>query len=1069
MANQPTKYKKFLAGAASATLVATAIVPTALAAETAATDFSDVAANHTHYAAIMQAVERGLFDGYTDGTFKPENTIDRKGVAKSLAKYVISQSEYKTFEEYITANKLVEKVTPFNDVPATHGDAELFNASLIVKDAGIFTGSNNNLMPGNVITRQQMAKVLVNGFGLKDLAGVESKVTDNDKAQAEFVDFINILSENGVTEVTAFNPTSPVKRGQMASFLNRAYDSAHKVVAPETATKVVSVSATNLKEVVVTFDGTVEKATAADVNNYSIDGKVLSTATLSDDKKSVTLTLDTTSPNTAFTNQAEYKLSFNNVKAGSTVLSAKEHKFTPVDSTLPTVTDVTSLGNKTLRVTFSEPVKAANASNFQVDGKTVIGFTEVTGNSVIVKLYSALDNGEHTVNVKNVTDFNEFKSLSQDVKFNVVEDVTAPTISSVEEASFEEVVIKFSEPVDPATVLAANVHWLQGNTKMTAGSVTRLADDTYAFDFTNNKIQYTTDLYVSGVKDYSGNSLASGAKIQVTPVVDQTRPEVVNVDMTSRSELTVKFSKVLNEASAETAANYVIKDADGKEVSKLKTVVQQADTKVVKVFLTTPLAEGKKYTLSISGVSDNTTLKNVILPYTKELTTTDTTNAVVAADAVVRNSTTNSLVVTFPEVMAVSGDGSIVDSSKYLYDVDGTWKALPSGVNFNVTPDGKSVIISFPTDVDVDNVDNLRIQLVKDTAGNYIKDLSVDRAVQAPGTVSIVGVTATANNEIEVDFNANLLSNTINAADFAVKTDEVSPSTLSVVKAELSSSDASVVVLTLADSTKLAENATYNVKDVEVQVRANARTATPSGIAIDANVAGVRVDDAINATIKEVVGAADGSQFKVVFNEELDAVATTGTSEATDLVIKSGSTTLIPGVDYEVTAAANSTDLVVTFTGTTTNRTGVMTVALPAPRFLEDEAGNVVSTTSEAIQFEVDNAAPTVAAGVAAPATNSVTTLVLTASEALHDATTGTAIADAADVKAYLDGATAAKINTAVYDATNKTITIAFKTAADAPVTADVISTKNLADKAKKSLLNQKFTFDGAKWVQANK
>ena len=81
-------------------------------------------------------------------------------------KYVIAQSNYKTFAEYIPAKKLVGKVTPFTVVLSTHGDAEVYNACLIVKYSGIFRGSNYKLMPSNNITRQQMAQVIVYGFGL---------------------------------------------------------------------------------------------------------------------------------------------------------------------------------------------------------------------------------------------------------------------------------------------------------------------------------------------------------------------------------------------------------------------------------------------------------------------------------------------------------------------------------------------------------------------------------------------------------------------------------------------------------------------------------------------------------------------------------------------------------------------------------------------------------------------------------------------------------------------------------------------------------------------------------------
>ncbi len=253
MTNQSTKYRKFLAGAATASLVASAVVPTALAA-----GFSDVPATDTHYENITKATELGLFKGKGDGTFGPYENITRGQVAKVLANYVVKQ-EGLTYATYIEKHNLTDTVAPFNDVPSTYADSELFNASLIVKSSGIFTGSNNNLMPAKDIVRQQMAKVLVNGFDLVDLPGDLSKVTDNNTALAEFVPQINILSENGVTVTEAFRPTENVVRGQMASFLNRAYEIANpEVVAPG----VVSVSAITKTNVKVTI-AALEAAEAA--------------------------------------------------------------------------------------------------------------------------------------------------------------------------------------------------------------------------------------------------------------------------------------------------------------------------------------------------------------------------------------------------------------------------------------------------------------------------------------------------------------------------------------------------------------------------------------------------------------------------------------------------------------------------------------------------------------------------------------------------------------------------------------------------------------------------------------
>ncbi|MNK86777.1 Outer cell wall protein precursor [compost metagenome] len=831
-----------------------------------------------------------------------------------------------------------------------------------------------------------------------------------------------------------------------------------------TATKVASVSASNLKQVNVAFDGEVDANTATDVNNYSIAGKTLESASLSADKKTVTLTLNTTT-DSAFKNQQEYKLTFNNVKAGTTVLSTTDYKFTPVDSAIPTATTVTALGNTTLKVEFSEPVKTATASNFLIDGKQAVGYVTVKGNSAIIKLFTKLDNGQHTVNVKGVEDFVPFKSLSQDLNVSVVEDTTAPTIASVEKATFETVRVKFSEAVDPATVLAGNVYWVQGTAKQYPKSVTYIADDIYEFDFSNAKIQYTTDLFIGGVKDYSGNAIAADSKIQVNPTVDQTRPEVVNVKVDSSKQLTVKFSKVLDEASATNPANYVIKDADGKEVSKTKTVARQTDNKVVVIQLAQALTQGKTYTLAISGVSDNTTLKNVILPYSTSFTVADSTAPTVVANGIVANNASNTVSVTFSKQVAVSGDGSAVEKGKYLYSLKSapsTWKTLPDGANLNISADGKSVLINFPSDVKVSDIDSIRVQLVKDLAGNYIDGLTEDQKVVDQSAVDLAakGASATATNKVEVTFGSALLANSVSASDFEVRNG--SNEVLSVIGAQLSSTDSKVVVLTLADGSKLKEDAGNNT--VKVTVRSNATTSTPSGLPVAATATPVTVADKIAASIDKVSGSANGNSITINFNE---AVAI-DTGVEGDLVIKDTNGNIISNDDYTVTAGTgvDANKLTVAFDNT---QTGVLTVSLPAPRYIKDAAGNVVKAVAvaDALEVEADTAAPTVSVGT----TNTVSELDVVSTEALFNGTTNTAIVDGADVTAYLDGAQKAKIASAVYTAATKTITITFKTGADVPADGDVISTTNLEDKDGNSLVNSKFVYNAAtaKWVQSAK
>ncbi len=86
MANQPKKYKKFVATAATATLVASAIVPVA-----SAKSFSDVAENNEFQPFIDALSDTGVINGYPDGTFKPGAKLTRGQVVKMLGRWVESQ------------------------------------------------------------------------------------------------------------------------------------------------------------------------------------------------------------------------------------------------------------------------------------------------------------------------------------------------------------------------------------------------------------------------------------------------------------------------------------------------------------------------------------------------------------------------------------------------------------------------------------------------------------------------------------------------------------------------------------------------------------------------------------------------------------------------------------------------------------------------------------------------------------------------------------------------------------------------------------------------------------------
>ncbi|MCM3390330.1 S-layer homology domain-containing protein [Ureibacillus chungkukjangi] len=325
MANQPKKYKKFVATAATATLVASAIVPVASAATPS---FPDIAGND-HEAAIEALYAADLIGGKADGTFAPSENVTRGQVAQMLGKWAEKQglevpADYKTVQR-------------FKDVPLT-ADENLLKYAALVKDNGIFTGSNDNLLGADKISREHMAVVLnsayaaITGTSLVEVAGDVSDVTvgDLDKVNANYRSQVLALKKLGVTAPANFNPTGKVTRGHFASFLNATI----KVEAPVTEVAVESVSAIKAKQLEVTFDSAVDTTKATIVVKKGTVVVNVDTIKFSDDKKSAVITT------TAKLTKGDYTVSVTGLTekalvATTTVADEKVAKINVLSETAP--------------------------------------------------------------------------------------------------------------------------------------------------------------------------------------------------------------------------------------------------------------------------------------------------------------------------------------------------------------------------------------------------------------------------------------------------------------------------------------------------------------------------------------------------------------------------------------------------------------------------------------------------------------------------------------------------------------------------------------------------------------
>ena len=331
MAYQPKSYRKFVATAATATLVATAVTP-AFAAENL--PFGDVNKNYAE--AVGALYSKGIVKGVSKtefGTYKP---LKRGDAAVIIAK----------------ALELDTKNAPnagFKDVNSNIKGA--VNA-LVAK--GIISGvSKDKFDPNSPLTRGQMAKILVNAYPtLKD----EAKETPFKDLTADFKPYIEALYGAGITggtSTTTYGTTQKITRGDFAKLLYKAMN--YKKVDSIKAIDDITVDeGTKLEDVKLP-----EKVTVVYTDKSEKEASV----------KWDTSKVDTSKPGTY---KVEGTVEGTDLTASVNVV---------VKAAAPKVVSVKAINSTQAVVTFSNEVGQADATNFTVDNGLAVVKAEVNENN----------------------------------------------------------------------------------------------------------------------------------------------------------------------------------------------------------------------------------------------------------------------------------------------------------------------------------------------------------------------------------------------------------------------------------------------------------------------------------------------------------------------------------------------------------------------------------------------------------------------------------------------------------------------------------------------------------------
>ncbi|RWU15273.1 S-layer homology domain-containing protein [Anoxybacillus flavithermus] len=868
MAYQPKSYRKFLAGTVSAAVVASAIAPVASAS------FTDVAGS-VHADDIATLVAKGYIKGYADGTFKPNKPLTR-GEAAIIFSRILKDAGVKA----------PEQGAGFPDVPASK--AELAEAVAIVKAAGVMGGDEKgNFNPNANITREQMAKVVVEAFKLTKPANYTTKITDLDKAGSWAREYIQTLEANGVTKNTEFAPKQNVTRGQFASFVVRAmnvkkevsaaditavklvdektlevtfngelkevkkedfaiqgveiesvsikaaaaaeakttvvviktktalqegksYNVSYKgqttdkakVDVPVVTPKVESVSANNLNQILVKFNKELDKDSAENLANYTLNNGTVNAAlnnaawteapkaTLQADGKSVLITLDTDTDSTRQTlaNQIESKLTIDGVKTKDGKAIAKsEHKFSYTDATVPTVESVSMEGNKVIVVKFSEAVKADQAvsvANYQIDGVSLSAYGvgtpqwDAEKNEVRIPLTTALADKTYKLKVSvnnGIEDIAGYKLLQVEKDLTVVTDKTVGKMTEVSVAADKSyVLVKFDKALAPSSFVTGQPLFIDGVNVFNSSTISRTIENgalklTPAGAGTDFNTIIANGIHAVNLKSDDNNYLVDAYGIKVAAgatsynvVADTTKPTVENVTVNEgATTIEVKFSESVDSATAQNRFNYTLKKADGSVVTISNATFKSGSTNTVQLTVSA-LAAGN-YTLTVQNVKDRA--GNTMDSYSTSLSVADLVAPTVTAVKQGTGSNSNSIYVYFSEAVNTA---TATDVNNYLYNN----KALPAGTSITALS-ASAVKITLPSSTTVTQGTPFAVSNnVTDVAGNKIAGYGYQTTVSGTvtndlGLASGTAVKVVDKRTVQVTLNKELKS--VNALDFQFK------------------------------------------------------------------------------------------------------------------------------------------------------------------------------------------------------------------------------------------------------------------------------------------------------------
>lgn len=797
-------YSKFIATAATATLVATVIAPTTLAAT-----FTDVSASYG--TAVDYLIENEIAQGTSDTTFGTTATITRGDAAVMIA------------------NALKLDVTSAPNAGFTDLNSRVAGAVNALVDAKIVSGKTaTTYEPAANITRQEMAKIIANAYEL-EAGTTENTFTDVNSNWDAFVDALVANKVTlGKTDKT-FAPTASVTRGEFALFV---YRSENLVPATPAIPEVISVTSANAKEIKVTFNHSIDADTTNAINVTTVTGGINPgqvAQLLSEDGKTLTFTATN-----FFKGGYKIAIPFESVKGTNgeyvkpvnNMINVNDTKSPVVTSATTTVKD-SETNIKLVTLTFTENINSLEyikIAGVNYEANTLNG-NEAT---FAVDLDASQD---YDVTVINAADVAGNVKDIQTAPLEINVDNNAPSITSIVATGENTLKLSVDKVLAKDLVVSGKIGTF--NADVVSSVIVNPTNnkeyivtlkDTYLYK-AGNSDTVTFTVAKGALKDALGNENATEITKTAVMTKDATAPVVEDVENIVVDGNVTGFTVSYNEevASLDTSKIDVV-NAKGEIISFATIATAAISTTDEKQVIVTfkPVATGQyNFDFAQGFVTDQALSENESAAYSFSVDVTDATEPVETTfDIDHVTALDNVITVDFGEKVKATGSASALNPA--AYELNGTVLPANTEIEFATTDgsiDQKKVTITLPEGFVTANDSRavFRVTGVETLDNKENNSFIKSIAVKDNTAPEVTSFDATELDEITVTYSEAIVA--LSAA--AVITDEIKlvdseNATVTITAAEVVNGK---LVLTVADAsevtalTTLTTSATADIKD----------------------------------------------------------------------------------------------------------------------------------------------------------------------------------------------------------------------------------------------------------------